>query len=75
VTHVAGGGANPAAATVNVSAAGLVSLTLTAPITNNSAALRQASKQGTYTFTYTENYIGNYATTTSGPVTATITVN
>ncbi|MDD1621970.1 MAG: choice-of-anchor D domain-containing protein [Methylococcaceae bacterium] len=74
VTHV-GGNANPAVAALSCTTAGACTLTLISPAANNTGALRQASKRGTYTFDYTEQYVTNYGIFTSGPVTVTITVN
>ncbi len=71
VIHTTGGGANPATASVSCTAAGNCTVALTSPGTNNTGALRQTSKRGTYTFTYIVSYGGQ----TSAPATVTLTVN
>ncbi|MFZ4859951.1 MAG: fibronectin type III domain-containing protein [Desulfuromonadaceae bacterium] len=75
VTHTGGPASNSATATVSCTVAGTCTLALTSPGANNTAALRQASKRGTYTFRYTEQYVNNYGTSTSAPATVTVTVN
>ena len=55
---------------LTLNANGSFSCVLTAPASANTAALRQASKRGTYQFTYTETLNG----VTTAPAVATITV-